>query len=75
MSMKEAVKGMVVIDEEFCKGCGLCVRICPKKVLAIAEHFNSRGYYPACVVRKEECIGCGFCAQVCPDVAITVYRG
>ncbi|MEN3185575.1 MAG: 4Fe-4S binding protein [Atribacterota bacterium] len=73
--MKEAVKGIVLIDEEFCKGCGLCVRICPKRVLAIAERFNSRGYYPACVVKKEECIGCGFCAQVCPDVAITVYRG
>ncbi|MGC8777161.1 MAG: 4Fe-4S dicluster domain-containing protein [Candidatus Caldatribacteriaceae bacterium] len=75
MSMKETARGIVQIDEEFCKGCGLCVRICPRKVLAIADYFNSRGYYPACVVRGEDCTGCGFCAQVCPDVAISVYRG
>lgn len=68
-------KGIVQIDREFCKGCGLCVRICPKKVLVISDHFNTRGYYPARVAKEADCIGCGFCAQVCPDVAISVYRG
>ncbi|MGQ9473511.1 MAG: 4Fe-4S dicluster domain-containing protein [Candidatus Caldatribacteriaceae bacterium] len=73
--MMQVEKGIVQIDRELCKGCGLCIRICPKKVLAFSDHFNTRGYYPACVVKEADCIGCGFCAQVCPDVAISVYRG
>lgn len=64
----------VVIDFEFCKGCGLCLRVCPRGVLAISEDFNSRGYFPARVCAEEKCIGCGFCAEVCPEVAIAVYK-
>jgi 2-oxoglutarate ferredoxin oxidoreductase subunit delta len=64
----------VIIDFEFCKGCGLCVRVCPRSVLGISEDFNSRGYFPAKVCAQEKCIGCGFCAEVCPEVAIAVYK-
>jgi 2-oxoglutarate ferredoxin oxidoreductase subunit delta len=64
----------VIIDFEFCKGCGLCVRVCPRNVLGISEDFNSRGYFPAKVCAQEKCIGCGFCAEVCPEVAIAVYK-
>ncbi|MCX6089902.1 MAG: ferredoxin family protein [Candidatus Atribacteria bacterium] len=65
----------VIINQEYCKGCGYCIQICPQKVLSFSEEFNTHGYYPANVGRREVCIGCGFCAQVCPDVAISVYRG
>ena len=64
----------VFIKREFCKGCGYCINICPKKVLILSTEFNSHGYYPAMVNDGESCIGCGFCGQVCPDVAISVYR-
>jgi len=64
----------VLINQEFCKGCGYCVQICPKKVLVLSGDFNSHGYYPAMVHDNNHCIGCGFCAQVCPEVAISVYR-
>lgn len=37
----------VVIDEERCKGCGLCINACPKKVLSFSKKFNSKGYHPA----------------------------
>lgn len=67
-------KAKVNINQEFCKGCGLCVNICPKKILVIDDDFNSKGYYPATMTEEEKCTGCGFCAQVCPDVAISVYR-
>ncbi|OAA31884.1 tungsten formylmethanofuran dehydrogenase [Kosmotoga arenicorallina S304] len=67
-------KNFVEIDEERCKGCGLCISVCPKKVLDFADHFNSKGYHPATQVDKENCIGCGFCYMMCPDTAITVYR-
>ncbi|MBT8340278.1 MAG: ferredoxin family protein, partial [Desulfatitalea sp.] len=35
------------IDTDRCKGCGLCVMVCPKKVLAISDQLNPRGYFPA----------------------------
>ncbi|MCK4261526.1 4Fe-4S binding protein [bacterium] len=66
--------GKVIIDEERCKGCQLCVEICPKHILTIAESTNSFGYQPARVANDEECTGCALCAQMCPDLAIEVYK-
>ncbi len=65
----------VVIDEDRCKGCSLCVSACPQKVLVMADHFNPRGYRPASLQDPEsKCTGCALCARMCPDVSITVYR-
>ncbi len=65
----------VTIFEDQCKGCGLCVRACPKNVLEIAKsHLNAKGYYPAEVVRQEDCIACRSCALTCPDVAIQIEK-
>jgi 2-oxoglutarate ferredoxin oxidoreductase subunit delta len=69
-----AFKGKLVIDRERCKGCLLCVKSCPNKVLAADASPNSWGYYPSMAVAEEKCIACGNCYLVCPDVAITVYR-
>jgi len=63
----------VMIDRELCKGCGLCVRVCPKGLLAFAAGFNSKGYQPAQCTDEAQCIGCTMCAQTCPDVAIEIY--
>jgi len=67
------VKGRITIDRELCKGCGYCVRSCPKKIIEIDVTFNTSGYYPA-VVSKDGCTGCALCAVSCPDIAIEVYR-
>jgi len=69
-----ANKGKLVIDRERCKGCLLCVRSCPTKVLGVDTSANSWGYYPSRAVDEEKCIACGNCFSVCPDVAITVYK-
>lgn len=61
-----------VIDERRCKGCGLCITVCPKKVLEISKQVNSSGFFPARMAREEECIYCGLCCTICPDVAITI---
>jgi 2-oxoglutarate ferredoxin oxidoreductase subunit delta len=69
-----AKRGKVVIDRERCKGCYLCVRACPTKVLAADVQANSAGVYPSLAKDMAKCIACGGCYQVCPDVAITVYE-
>lgn len=69
-----AKKGKVVIEREMCKGCMLCVRACPVKVLEADTGMNSSGSYPAKAVTMEKCIACGNCFEVCPDVCIEVYE-
>lgn len=60
------------IEENLCKGCGLCVSVCPKKVLEISKQVNSKGYFPAYQARPEDCIRCAICCTMCPDVAISI---
>jgi 2-oxoglutarate ferredoxin oxidoreductase subunit delta len=67
-------KGYIEIDQEFCKGCQLCISFCPKGSIYIAQSFNAAGYQPAAFNGDSECTGCAICALVCPEVAIEVYR-
>jgi 2-oxoglutarate ferredoxin oxidoreductase subunit delta len=62
-------------DENRCKGCELCVSVCPKKIVVMAEdRINEKGYHPATVEDMDKCIGCAFCAMMCPDVVIEVEK-
>ena len=60
------------IENERCKGCGLCVSVCPKKVLELSEEVNPTGYFPAYQARPEDCNHCAICCMMCPDVAISI---
>ncbi len=62
----------VMIDPEICKGCELCISVCPKQVLEVAAWLNSKGFAPSTAAHLEECIRCGFCASICPDMAIRI---
>ena len=65
----------LTFETDLCKGCGLCVDACPKKILRIdREKLNQKGHSPATVVDEGQCIGCGSCAIMCPDCVITVER-
>ena len=67
-------KADVIISPEHCKGCGLCVMVCPKEVLSLQPGFNSQGYHPA-AYSGENCNGCGYCFYACPEpAAVTVYK-
>lgn len=72
---KKERRAKIVINEDFCKGCGLCVSTCPLHSIRIANHVSSKGYYPAEFTDPEgKCTGCALCAMMCPDVAIEVFR-
>ncbi|TKG88499.1 4Fe-4S dicluster domain-containing protein [Puteibacter caeruleilacunae] len=68
------VKGAVVVDNEKCKGCDLCVVACPHDVLSLHREVNGKGYHYSYMKNPDACIGCMNCALVCPDSCITVYR-
>jgi 2-oxoglutarate ferredoxin oxidoreductase subunit delta len=65
----------VTFNVDLCKGCGLCVDACPKKIIALAaDVLNKKGYHPATITDQEKCIACAMCASMCPDVVIKVEK-
>ncbi len=56
---------ILVKNPAYCKACGICIELCPKKVL---------GQVPT--TRKVElrapelCNGCGLCEFLCPDFVL-----
>ena len=63
-----------IVDADRCKGCGLCIAACPKKIMKPSEKINLKGYHPAALADEAKCVGCAFCAQMCPDSVITVTK-
>lgn len=51
-----------------CKGCGICVEFCPKKVLVVNQ------YEKVEVANESACIQCRQCELRCPDFAIFVQK-
>ncbi len=65
----------VSFQTDRCKGCGLCVDACPKKIVVLShDKMNQKGFHPAEVADEDKCISCAFCATMCPDVVITVEK-
>ena len=68
-------KGEIVINEDLCKGCGLCVEFCSRECIAMPEDkVSSKGSLLASFVNPDMCNGCGICGWMCPDFAIEVYK-
>lgn len=69
-----AVQGWIDVSDSYCKGCELCVSVCPQEVIELDNsRMTHKGYHPAHIF-KDGCTGCAICAVICPDSAITVYR-
>ncbi|MBI5014645.1 MAG: 4Fe-4S binding protein [Deltaproteobacteria bacterium] len=64
----------LVIREDRCKSCGICVENCPRGCLEILQQLNAQGYRPVGLKDAEECTGCAICARMCPDVVIEVWK-
>ena len=65
----------IVIDENRCKSCYLCVETCPKGLIKKSKRVNKLGeFLVEFSDEKNECIGCAMCATMCPDCVIEVRR-
>lgn len=63
MYNNEIVTEKLVINKNWCKGCGICVNFCPRKVLILENEKVE-------IVDIDKCIECGQCELRCPDYAI-----
>ncbi len=59
----ESLGIVATVNEKWCKGCGLCVQICPYDARYIDEHKH------VARVREVLCQGCGACVAACPSNA------
>ena len=71
----KAQKGYIVIHEGRCKGCDLCIPVCPVDIIEKCDftHVNEKGWIPVEVNNMSHCVACKLCAIVCPDQAIDVF--
>ena len=65
-------QGQVYLIPERCKGCRICIELCPQQVLQVSDQTNDKGYHiPEVIPGKENaCVHCEFCTMVCPEFAI-----
>jgi 2-oxoglutarate ferredoxin oxidoreductase subunit delta len=71
----------VKVNRRYCKGCNLCVRVCPNRVFDEGEELSERGYFPPAIVHPERCTNnkrktrknavCEMCVLTCPDQALS----
>jgi 2-oxoglutarate ferredoxin oxidoreductase subunit delta len=67
-------KYILKINKNRCKGCQLCINVCPKKHLKMSVAFNKSGLHFIEEDQENECIGCKNCVIICPDTAIELYQ-
>ena len=63
---------MTLINDYLCKGCGYCIRFCPKHILELGSERNKRGHFYPMNIDTEACTSCAICAIVCPEGAIEI---
>jgi len=68
-SPRQDVAVAVEINAAWCKGCDICVKLCPERCLKLnAERI-------VFLEDPERCTGCRVCEWLCPDLAISVRAG
>jgi heterodisulfide reductase subunit A len=57
---------VAIVDENICRGCGLCVSVCPYE----AKELVSKDKKKVVKINEILCEGCGSCVSVCPSKAM-----
>ena len=65
---------MVYIRKDDCKSCGICLMVCPVKILEFSEDYNVRGVHFPKVTDISKCTSCENCMLYCPDFAMVVEK-
>ena len=65
----------IKVNQKWCKGCYICLEVCPKKVFEKSKEVSEKGFNPVVVAHPEECTACLQCEMLCPDLAINVEKG
>jgi pyruvate formate lyase activating enzyme len=55
------LKPVIFFNAEKCRGCGMCVEVCPAEAIRISHNIS--------VTNRKRCKGHGKCAEVCPNEA------
>ncbi|OGO78066.1 MAG: ferredoxin [Clostridiales bacterium GWB2_37_7] len=63
--VKEEDHGKLIINADWCKGCGICTAFCPTKAIELKGG-------KVTVADIDKCTQCGLCELRCPDYAIYV---
>lgn len=63
----------VKIDKELCKGCWLCLSVCPSGSLKNSDNLSRLGNRTV-EFKGDSCVGCMRCAIICPDCCIEIYE-
>ncbi|MCQ2546298.1 MAG: 4Fe-4S binding protein [Clostridia bacterium] len=62
----------ITVDGTCCKGCNICLTVCPKGIFVKSRKRNTYGTNMPAVENAEACVGCRMCERLCPDGAIDV---
>jgi 2-oxoglutarate ferredoxin oxidoreductase subunit delta len=69
---KKSIK--ILVSEELCKGCGICISLCPLKVLSKSVELSPHGVYVPIPTNINKCTSCRICEYYCPDLAIHIIK-
>jgi len=79
----------IIINQERCKGCLLCINFCPKGLIKKSSKLNKKGLNFVEFSRRDilsnggnppkakdsaDCIGCMQCAIICPECCIEIFK-
>lgn len=66
----------VIVRDDECKGCAVCVSVCPHECLSIPGDLNANGYAYVRFSGEQRCTACGLCFLSCPEPgALAVLAG
>ncbi len=60
------------VDKGRCKGCQICVTVCPYDALYMSKEKSVRGYFFP--LENGKCVACRQCVYACPDFALSIHK-